>query len=164
MTDHAKLVHTIEDIALVLTQSGMQRTGARVFSALLVFPDRDMTARELAELLSISPAGVSGGVRYLQQVGLIDRRRRPGERVDRYAVASDDWYQAMLNRNQVVGLLITHLDHALAAMPEGGARSRVSETRDFFAFMDTKLEELFDEWSATRRARAASEGPGDGLA
>ena len=55
---------------------------ARVFAALLATDSGRLTAAELAELLQISPAAVSGAVRYLTQVGMVHREREPGSRRD----------------------------------------------------------------------------------
>ena len=44
---------------------------ARVFAALLIAPDARLTAAELAERLQVSPAAISGAVRYLVQVRMV---------------------------------------------------------------------------------------------
>ena len=46
----------------------MQRMPARVFAALLASDDGALTSAELGEQLQVSPAAVSGAVRYLAQV------------------------------------------------------------------------------------------------
>ena len=69
----------IERFALVLAGAGMQRMAARAFAALLVSEDGGLTAREFAELLQVSPAAVSGSVRYLENARMARRARRPGD-------------------------------------------------------------------------------------
>ena len=56
-----------------------------------------MTAAELGEVLAVSPASVSGAVRYLQQMRMIHREREPGSRRDVFVVADDAWHDMMLN-------------------------------------------------------------------
>ena len=68
----------IERFALVLAAAGMQRMAARAFAALLVSEDGSLTAQEFAELLQVSPAAVSGSVRYLENARMVRRARRPG--------------------------------------------------------------------------------------
>src|SRR5262245_14973177 len=75
--------------ALLLTEAGLARMPSRVFGALLVTEDGKLTAGEIADALRVSPAAVSGAVRYLLQVGLIARGRLPGERRDHYEVTDD---------------------------------------------------------------------------
>ena len=72
----------IERFALTLTESGMARMPARVFAAILTADDGRCTAADLAGLLGVSPAAVSGAVRFLIQLRLVRREREPGERRD----------------------------------------------------------------------------------
>ena len=55
---------------------------ARVFAALLFCDAGGLTSAELTELRSVSPAAISGAVRYLSQLGFISRDRKPGSRRD----------------------------------------------------------------------------------
>ena len=68
----------IERFAAVLVVAGFPPMPARVFVALLVTDSGHLTAAELAALLQISPAAVSGAVRYLIQLGLVHKERVPG--------------------------------------------------------------------------------------
>ena len=60
---------TTEGFASVLAESGLPRMPARVFTALLFCDAGGLTSAELTELLSVSPAAISGAVRYLSQLG-----------------------------------------------------------------------------------------------
>ena len=53
----------VERFGSALTAAGMQRLPSRVFAVLLADPDGRMTAAEIGEALSVSPASVSGAVR-----------------------------------------------------------------------------------------------------
>src|SRR5262245_411791 len=90
----------VERFAMLLADAGLGRMAARVFGAILVTNEGRMTAGEISDTLRVSPAAVSGAVRYLVQVGLIVRRRDPGERRDHYEVTDDMWYEAYANRDQ----------------------------------------------------------------
>ena len=72
------LFEYIERFAAVLVLAGFPAMPARVFVALLVTDSGRLSAAELAGLLRISPAAVSGAVRYLIQVGLVHKERVPG--------------------------------------------------------------------------------------
>ena len=67
----------VERYAADLEAAGIPRLPARVFVALLVEDAGYLSAAELAERLHISPAAVSGAVRYLIQVQLVRREREP---------------------------------------------------------------------------------------
>src|SRR5690349_19613035 len=87
----------VEHFASALVNAGLQRTHARVFAALHGTDSGRLTAAELAETLQISPAAVSGAVRYLTQFNLIRREREPGSRRDVYVLYRDNWYEAIVN-------------------------------------------------------------------
>src|SRR5215211_9206123 len=68
----------VERFALDLAEAGMPRMPARVFAAILSAHDGRCTAADLAGALRVSPAAVSGAVRYLAQLGLVRRERSRG--------------------------------------------------------------------------------------
>src|SRR4029453_6841410 len=92
----------IERFALSLVEAGMARMPARVFAGVLVAEDGRQTAAELAQLLQVSPAAISGAVRYLTQLRLGARAHEPPGRGDHYRVSSDTWYEAVTRRDQMV--------------------------------------------------------------
>ena len=92
----------IERLASVLADAGFPRMPARVFAALLASEPGRLNAAELAELLQVSPAAVSGSVRYLSQVGLVSRESEPGSRRVGYRVPDDVWDQVLRLRDQVL--------------------------------------------------------------
>ena len=92
----------VEHFAAQLVEAGMPRMPARVFAALLASDTGALTSAELGEQLRISPAAVSGAVRYLAQVHLVSREREPGSRRERYRVHSEQWYEALTNREAII--------------------------------------------------------------
>ena len=87
----------VERLGSALTDAGMSRLPARAFAAMLADEDGRMTSAELAEVLEVSPASVSGAVRYLSQVLFLHREREPGTRRDVYVVREDAWHDAIVN-------------------------------------------------------------------
>src|SRR3954451_24165897 len=92
--DPAAVSRYVERFAQVFVDAGMPRIASRIFVALVATDNSRLTAAELSEQLRASPAAISGGVRYLVQVGLVSREREPGSRRDHYRVDSDVWYQS----------------------------------------------------------------------
>ena len=92
----------IERFASVLTESGFPRMPARVFAALLATDSGRLTAAELAGLLHVSPAAISGAVSYLVQVNLASREAEPGSRREHYRVHNETWYEAIASKDQVL--------------------------------------------------------------
>jgi DNA-binding transcriptional regulator GbsR (MarR family) len=76
----------VERFALTMLETGLPRMPARVFAALLVAKEARLTAAEMAEQLQVSPAAVSGAVRYLTQVRMVVRERDPRSSRDHYRI------------------------------------------------------------------------------
>jgi DNA-binding transcriptional regulator GbsR (MarR family) len=141
----------IERFALVLAAAGMQRMAARAFAALLVSEDGSMTAREFADLLQVSPAAVSGSVRYLENARMVRRARRPGDRTDHWTLGGESWYEAVGTRTDIIDALAAALDEGLDAVPESGqAAERMAEMRDFFTFLGAEMPRVIARWRASR--------------
>ena len=141
----------IERFASVLVESGVPRMPARVFAALLTIDSGRLTASELAELLQISPAAVSGAVRYLTQVSLISREREPGSRKDVYRLHDDQWYEAIVRREPLLSrwerAILDGIDAVGADTPAG---ARLTDTADFFKFLATEMPLLLTRWREQR--------------
>jgi DNA-binding transcriptional regulator GbsR (MarR family) len=119
---------SIERIGGALTQAGLARLPSRVFAALLVDDDGRMTSIELASALAVSPAGVSGAVGYLEQLGMLRRERERGSRRDVYVVDDDAWHDAMMRHDQLYGPI------------------KASLTREFLVFLEDEFEALGEKW------------------
>ncbi|OQO92965.1 GbsR/MarR family transcriptional regulator [Saccharomonospora piscinae] len=145
----------VEQLALTLTEIGLQRTAARVFAALTVADSGALTAAELAHTLSISPAAVSGAVRYLEQVGMVAKERRPGERRDHYRLYDDLWFASFLKRDRLLRMwhetTVAGIDAVGADTPAG---RRLADMADFLAFLTEEIPVLFDRWHEQRARRA----------
>ena len=130
----------VERFASVLVEAGMPRMPARVFVALLATDSGRLTAAELAELLQVSPAAVSGAVRYLAQVSLVDPRARARLAARRLPRSQDDlWYEAIVRREQ----LLTRWQRALGEGVDGARRrnarpARGGRDRRVFAFLSRR--------------------------
>jgi DNA-binding transcriptional regulator GbsR (MarR family) len=143
----------IERFALDLADAGMPRMPARVFAAILSAEDGRCTAAELAQLLRVSPAAVSGAVRYLLQVRLVRREHEPGERRDHYRISSDTWYEAITRREAVVARWEQDLEEGIKAVgPHTPAADRLEETRQFLAFTREQLARVLHDWRQRRSA------------
>lgn len=137
----------VERFALVLTEAGMARMPSRVFVQLLATDAGKATATELAKALHVSPAAISGAVRYLDQVRLIEKARDPGERRDHYQVADDLWYEVYGNREkQFAAWTSTLVEGVQAVGADTPAGRRLDQTRRFVEFLSTELVTLMDRW------------------
>jgi DNA-binding transcriptional regulator GbsR (MarR family) len=149
--DEAEVARFVELFAAQLVEAGVPRMPARVFAALLASDTGTMTSARLGEQLQISPAAVSGAVRYLAQVRLVSREREPGSRRERYRVHSDQWYEAITNREYIIKQWQLALRDGVTALgADTPAGRRLAETLAFFEFMAGELENMLERWRVHR--------------
>ncbi|MFI8517681.1 GbsR/MarR family transcriptional regulator [Streptomyces sp. NPDC085481] len=153
-TNEEAVSRFVERFAAELTEAGMQRMAARVFAALLASETASMTSAELAEQLRISPAAVSGAVRYLTQVNMVSRERDPGTRRDRYVLHNELWYETFTRRDQILTRWEKVLrDGSEILGPDTAAGTRTADTAEFFEFLQQEMLGMMDRWRAHREAK-----------
>ncbi|WP_405479460.1 GbsR/MarR family transcriptional regulator [Streptomyces sp. NBC_00009] len=141
----------VERFASQLVEAGMPRMPARIFAALLASDSGALTSAELGERLRISPAAVSGAVRYLTQQHMVTREREPGSRRDLFRVHSNQWYEALANRDSVLKHWEDALREGVASLGDTTpAGRRLAETLAFFEFMQGELNGMMERWRARR--------------
>ncbi|KAA2258899.1 MarR family transcriptional regulator [Solihabitans fulvus] len=145
--DEESVRRFVERFGLLLSDYGMPRMPARVFAALLCAEDARHTAGELASTLQVSPAAISGAVRYLDQAGMVARVREPGTRRDQYELFNDLWYEMFGHRDKMLEQIAdTMRGGAEAVGMHTAAGARLDETRRFFDFFRRELPLLMERW------------------
>ncbi|HXW44292.1 MAG TPA: MarR family transcriptional regulator [Streptosporangiaceae bacterium] len=145
--DPAAVRQFIERFTALLAQTGFPRTPARIFVALLTSDSSSMTAAELAELLQSSPASVSGGVRYLLQVGLITAEGEPGSRRQHYRMPLTVWQDIVGLRDRQFTRWAAELKDGVQILGPGSpAGTRMAETVRYFEFISAEIAGLLARW------------------
>ena len=143
----------IEKFAALLIVAGFPPMPARVFVALLVTDSGRLSAAELGDLLQISPAAVSGAVRYLSAVGLVHKERVPGSRREYYRMPGDVWHQVMLLRNQALTRWASLLKEGIDLVgPQTPAGRRMAGHAGFFEFLAAEMPALMARWDSLGQA------------
>lgn len=150
-----ELLRFVERFAMVMAATGFPRMPARVFAYALAEDSDRYTARELAEGLRVSPAAISGAVKYLVQLNMLSRRREPGARSDHYVVNDSDIWSGVLTGELAAlkswedlaaeGVVVLGTDRP------GG--QRMLEAQEFFAFLRTELAAMAGRWADVRAQR-----------
>jgi DNA-binding transcriptional regulator GbsR (MarR family) len=136
-----------EEMALVLSTHGMQRMTARVLATLLFTEQPTMTAGEIAELLQASSGAISGAVKMLISVGVVERVPAPASRRDHYRLRDNAWAIQYTSQNEVTTAVLRAAEAGIAATEEGGlARRRITQMRDFYNFLFKEIPALLDRW------------------
>ncbi|AKC38690.1 transcriptional regulator [Mycolicibacterium phlei] len=136
-----------EQLALMLTTHGMQRMTARVLTALLFSEEPTMTSSELSEQLQASSGAISTSVRMLTSVGLAERVPMPTSRRDHYRLRDNAWAVLFTNQNAVLSAMQEAATAGIAQTDMGSlARTRLTQMRDFYAFLLGEIPSLLDRW------------------
>lgn len=152
--DPAAIRAFIESFTSLLTQAGFPRTPARIFVALLTSDSSQLTAADLAQMLQTSPASVSGGVRYLIQVGLVTAEGEPGSRRQHYRMPTDVWDEIVRLRNRQFTRWAAEMRGGVSALGAGTpAGARMADTVRYFEFLNTEVSGLLARWQ--ERAESA---------
>ncbi|MEW2359909.1 MarR family transcriptional regulator [Spirillospora sp. NPDC029432] len=154
-----------ERFAQIMVESGMPRMAARVYAALLVTDSGRLSAAELAERLSVGAPAISGAVKYLVQVRLVERGREPGTRHYFCRIHEHTWSHYISQSDPVLVRVQTGAGEGVALLdPDSPAGRRLDETRRFFAFMREEVKESMAKWrrlqeSGREDGRAAGSPP-----
>ena len=137
----------VERMGGALTSAGLARLPSRIFSALLIDDDGRMTAAEIGAALGVSPAAVSGAVRYLDGVGMVRRERERGSRRDIFVVDDDAWHETLMHAEQIYAPMQAALRRALEALPKDDpAYRRLRLSHEFLAFVLVEMESMNERW------------------
>ena len=139
--------------------AGMPPMAGRMWAYLAICEPPEQTAAMIAERLQASRGSVSGMARLLEQVGLIRRGTRPGDRREYFSIPPDNLHRLMeiavirLRQNREVA----EAGLRLIADRPAESQARLRDIRDLYAFFER-------EWPASLarmhelEARAQTDG------
>ncbi|MEV4382310.1 MarR family transcriptional regulator [Streptosporangium sp. NPDC049644] len=156
--DEGAIADFRERFAQIMVESGMPRMASRVYAALLVTDSGKLSAAELAERLDVGASAISGAVKYLVQVRLVERGREPGTRHDFCRIHEHTWSHYISQSDPVLVRVQAGADEGTALLGlDSPAGRRLDETRQFFAFMREEIKQSMAKW---RRLQAAEREAG----
>ena len=142
----------VERMGAALTSAGLARLPSRIFAAVLVDEDGRMTAAEIGETLGVSPAAVSGAVKYLDGVGMVRRERERGSRRDVFVIDDDAWHDTLMQADNIYRPMITALAQGLEDLAaDDPARRRLQLSRAFMEFILDEMHDINARWSTRRK-------------
>ncbi|MET9019185.1 MarR family transcriptional regulator [Actinopolymorpha sp. NPDC004070] len=147
-----------ERFAQIMVDSGMPRMAARVYAALMVADDGKLSASELATQLGAGASAISGAVKYLVQVRLVERGREPGSRHDFCRIHEHTWSHFISQSDPVLVQVQAGAEEGAALLgPDSPAGRRMDETSRFFVFLREEIKESMAKW---RKLQAAEREAG----
>ena len=152
--DEAGVRDFVERMAMTMSDFGFPRMPARVLMTVTAADEKSLSATELATRLEVSPAAISGAVRYLLQLRLLVREPAPGSRRDHYRMPDEAWYEAASMKSEFFRAFREMADGAVPALggPDTPSGARVAEMREFYDFIDSEMAALMAKWQANRKA------------
>ncbi len=142
---------------------GMPPMVGRLIGYLAVCDPHEQSIGELADSLLASRSAIANAVSYLENLGLIERSRAAGERMDRVRVN--------MSSSHAMGFDVSEYQEQAALAQEGLSvladatpqrRAVLLEWAAFADFLVARMPVLEQEWKAHREAlRAAGELPDD---
>ncbi|NKY89586.1 GbsR/MarR family transcriptional regulator [Nocardia veterana] len=147
MSSEQRLRDAAERLALNLAQGGMQKTTARVMTALLYTEQDTMTAADLCERLSISAGAVSAAVKHLTQSGMVERVPAPGSRREHYRFPKGVWADLFSQQNAMLKVMQDAAQDGLDVVADDTPTAvRLREMQDFYAYMAQEMPALIERW------------------
>lgn len=147
MVKSADMQQEAEQFALVLSSHGMQRMTARVLATLLFTERPQVTMAELADTLQASAGSISGSLKMLTSVGLAERVPVPASRRDHFRLRDDAWAILFTNQNETLAAMQAAAETGIAATdPAGPAHRRLTQMRDFYAFLMAEIPAVLERW------------------
>jgi predicted transcriptional regulator len=152
--DESAMRGFVEQMARTLADWGFPRMAGRVLFVMMGSDEEALTAGELAERLDVSPAAISGAVRYLIQINMVQREPVPGSRRDRYRLVDDSWYEVTLAKVTLIKSIVDFVEQGVVAAggPQTPAGARLTGMRDFYVFVQESLPELMGRWADQKAA------------
>ncbi|MEV4582946.1 MarR family transcriptional regulator [Nonomuraea jabiensis] len=136
-----------ERFAQIMVEYGMPRMASRVYAALLVTDSGKLSAAELAERLGVGASAISGAVKYLVQVRLVERGREPGARHDFCRIHEHTWSHFVSQSDPMLARVQVGADEGVAVLGlDSPAGRRLDETRRFFAFIREEVNQSMAKW------------------
>lgn len=143
----------VESMAGLLAEGGMPRVAGRMWAWLLICDPPQQTAAQLADTLQASRGAISGAARLLEQVGLVARTTRRGERREYFGVPPGSMVEVMRARQPSVraGRELAARGLALLRDRPPEQRARLQEVHDLYAFMEQELPALLERYVERRK-------------
>lgn len=143
----ASVLTFLDRFSAMMEAEGLPRPAGRVL-ALLFVTGESYTAQRLASALEMSRSHLSGAVRLLESLGVIERARRPGSRLEDIRLPADPFpplLAASVARARRMQELVAG---ARADLPKKlrPAGTRMAELEAFFTHAGVWLEQMASDW------------------
>ncbi|WP_051792681.1 GbsR/MarR family transcriptional regulator [Amycolatopsis jejuensis] len=148
----------IDDMGMLWQTLGMPRAEGRIVGCLMLSNAPSMSSAELMEELGSSPAGISTATRRLVDVGFIKRVTQTGQRGHFFKVEDDVWGAFLAGERAYLDKRAAFAESVLEKLGTGdeGPRRRVTNMRDYMAWLSTYHRKMLDDYEKFKQEREAN--------
>lgn len=148
-----------ESLALALVGAGMQRMAARALAAFLFSDKESLTAGDLAEELGVSAGSVSGAIKMVAQMGLIERSFVAGSRREHFRMRDNAWTTLYSRQHSIIDDVLSAVERGVDAVGAGPAYGRLTYMRDFYTYLLNEVPALVERFEEQRSGRRGESRP-----
>ncbi|MDX8036984.1 MarR family transcriptional regulator [Lentzea sp. BCCO 10_0856] len=152
MTSETARRDAAESLALALVGAGMQRMASRTLAAFLFADKESLTAGDLADELGVSAGSVSGAIKMVAQMGLIERSFVAGSRREHFRMRDNAWTTLYSRQHSILDDVLSAVERGVDAVGSGPAYDRLTYMRDFYTFLLNEVPALVERFEQQRRA------------
>lgn len=136
----------IEAMGMIAQADGLPRIAGRIMGFLVIFGG-PVSFGDLADRLAISRASVSTNARLLEQIGIVERVGRAGDRQDYFRLSQAPYRRLMQGYAARMARAQRTVEDACHGLPDewSGARSRLAELGAFYATVAENARRLADD-------------------
>lgn len=133
----------IERLGLVAQADGLPRIAGRIMGLLVIYGG-PFSFAELAERLKVSRGSISTNTRLLENLGVIERVAKPGQRQDYFQIRSQPYVELLRGSLSRLYRAKEVVESAQQGIPGdwSEAQTRLEELGDFYGSMIDNTEKL----------------------
>ena len=137
----------VEQLGLHAEAEGLPRTAGRIMGLLLVC-EGPYTLDQLQDELQISRGSASTNTRRLEELGVVERTTRPGDRRVYFRLTDDPYGRIVETRLERMRKIQGVVDRAIERIPDeyGKGKRRLDYMRQFYQLIVEETDALIREW------------------
>ena len=147
----------IERIGVLHDRMGMRPAAGRILGLLIVAPEGELTFDEIREALELSKSATSTSLQFLQDVGSVVYRTRPGDRKRYFRKDFEEWETRFVERGMEFLKIRFLLAEAVKGRMDANAESTAALRRmtDFLDLLAEVIRETHEDWRSNDKSRGA---------
>ena len=142
------MIDFVEDMGIIYEQMGLYRMAGRVIGWLLICDPPQQSPKELAAVLDASKGAISTMVRWLEDSGLVERLRFPGERSTYYRIKPGAWLEVTRAKSAYYTPLkeLARRGLTLLDKKDPELKNRLKEMHALQAFFEREIPHLLERF------------------